>query len=372
MSRRFDYREYPPEIRKRLRKERGYKTKGFEKKRKKSSALKIILLIMLIILLLVGLCVGTLYYVGYKKAHSGELKFDPGDIGIKDGTAPVVHDSGRVIEYKGSTYYYNDDIVTIALLGVDKPDFGLENGDVGSAGQSDTLAVGAFDTKSGVSNIIVIPRDTMADVNIYDVNGAYLDIKKQQICVSYAYGDGKEKSCENTLTSIQRLLLGLPVQYYAAVDLNGIPALNDAVGGIDVTCLETIGQFKQGEKIHLKGKVAESYVRDRDKTVVNADSGRRDRQKQYMELYADKVISNAKKNISSVGTLYNQAQHYAITNMSLDFATYMVSNAIVSDYKLSGFVTVPGKYSMGEQYAEYNVDEEALLEMILNIFYTKK
>ena len=48
-----------------------------------------------------------------------------------------------------------------------------------------------------------------------------------QLCLSYAYGDGKAKSAENTANSISRILYVVPITKYFALDLNGIAHLND-------------------------------------------------------------------------------------------------------------------------------------------------
>lgn len=78
-----------------------------------------------------------------------------------------------------------------------------------------------------------------------------LGTEKQQICLSYSYGDGKESSCENTVNSVQRLFYNIPINTYFSLDLDGISALNDSVGGVDVVSPETIGEFVEEKAITL-------------------------------------------------------------------------------------------------------------------------
>lgn len=39
----------------------------------------------------------------------------------------------------------------------------------------------------------------MANVKTYDENGKYSGRKLRQLCLAYAYGDGKAKSCKNAV-----------------------------------------------------------------------------------------------------------------------------------------------------------------------------
>lgn len=86
-----------------------------------------------------------------------------------------------------------------------------------------------------------------------------------QLCLSYAYGDGKAKSAENTANSISRILYDVPITKYFALDLNGIAPINDSIGGVTVDSLydfKDIG-IKKGDKIKLTGDMTEKYVRQR-------------------------------------------------------------------------------------------------------------
>lgn len=369
MFSRFKYTEYPKEVRKNLI--ARDKAKKQKKRTKKKS--RIVLVVLLAILLAVAAALLLLMKKSRDSIHTdNDIVIETGNIGIADGTAPVIYNSGRQIVYKGQTYTYNENIVSAAFLGIDRENLGTDSGIIGTGGQADTIAVALYDTSNGKVRFIVIPRDTMVDVNNYDIAGGYLDIKKEQICMAYAYGDGKKTSCENTLRSINRLLMGIPVDYYIAMDLNGIPALNDAIGGVTLTCIETEGRFTQGETITLTGSDADAYVRDRDMSKLDSDTPRRARQKQYAECFIEKASGQIKKNFSLVAKLYSLAMKYVVTDLSLDKTTYIASTAVKNGITVEDFKTVPGEYTAGEKYAEYNADETALFEIILDLFYVKQ
>ena len=80
----------------------------------------------------------------------------------------------------------------------------------------------------------MIPRDTMTEIPITNENGDP-DTKITQLTIAYAYGDGREGSCENTVWSVEKLLSGFSIDNYLAVDTTVVAKLNDAVGGVTVT-----------------------------------------------------------------------------------------------------------------------------------------
>ena len=128
-------------------------------------------------------------------------------------------------------------------------------------GQADAIVMMAMDFDKNKTSMIAIPRDTITDVAVYSVGGSYAGMRKQQLCLAYAYGDGKESSCENMVASVRRIFYNIPISTYFALDLDGISELNDAVGGVDVISPETIEQFVEGEEYHLVGDEAETFVR---------------------------------------------------------------------------------------------------------------
>ena len=89
-------------------------------------------------------------------------------------------------------------------------------------------------------SIITVNRNTMAPVDVYDEDGIYMGQYVKQITLQHGYGDGKELSCERTVTAVSRLFHNLPINGYVAINMDAIPALNDAVGGVPVTVLASM------------------------------------------------------------------------------------------------------------------------------------
>lgn len=290
-------------------------------------------------------------------------------------------DYQEVIEYNGNKYVYNEDIVSIAFLGVDKRDLGLDDNAVGTAGQSDADIVLTINTKTGKAKAIAVPRDTMVDIDLYSESGIFLRSENMQLCLSYAYGDGKTKSAENTTTSISRILYDVPITKYFALDLNGIKPINDAMGGVTVDSLYDFPNLgiKKGDSVKLTGDLTETYVRQRDMDTVNASLNRTARQVQYIKAFAAQVIPAVTQDFSVVSKLYETASKYSTTNLSLSNVTYLASLMLSKGITNFDTVTIEGTMKESDKkdyadfvYAEFYPDEDKLMQLVLDTFYTKQ
>ncbi len=367
------YSEYPREFRKNnIRKDKELRIRRKKKRRKIAITVISILLVLLI-------SAGS--FIAYKWKKGRDLLFENTvsidseniDKAFSDEKyKPVLSDFGSTIEYNGKTYKYNPNVVSVAFIGIDKSEFGLRGEAVGTGGQADVIVVAAYDTVAEIVKFLVVPRDLMVDVNLYDIEGGYVGVKNTQICLSYAYGDGKDLSCRNVIDSIGRVMFNIPIKYYVSMQLDGISSLNDAVGGVTLKSIETFEDFEKGKTYTLWGRNAEAYVRSRNIELLDSDSYRRARQKQYFKAFADKIISNTKSDITFLGKFYKEASKYTVTNISSDEAVYLASLAITSNIALDDFTTVPGDYFKGEQYAEFQADYAALFETVLDIYYTEQ
>ena len=119
-----------------------------------------------------------------------------------------------------------------------------ETKELGLAGQSDGIFLIAQDTARHTLKILMSPRDTMTEMPITNKERTLHDTKITQLTMAYAYGDGREGSCENMVESVQKLLCGFTIDQYMAVDTTVVAQLNDAVGGVTVT-IPTDGMEKK-------------------------------------------------------------------------------------------------------------------------------
>ena len=338
-------------------------SRRFNRRRKIKRILIALVSIPLALIVIAASVFGVLNVVGKR-----QIQKDSG--GVQTNPFSVTYDEGKTVEYNGQTYVLNENIVTVAAIGLDRESFGLKDDKIGTAGQADFILIVTMDLKSGLVSPIMIPRDTMVDVDQYTVDGQYVGVENMQICLSFAYGDGGETSSRNVLTSAQRVLYGVPVHLYGVLDLEGIPALNDAIGGVSVTLQEDFGGSYAGDRITLHGDQAEEFVRSRDTSRMDSDAPRRARQIQYVRAYTDKVTHAAIRDLGVIRKLYNTAMQYAFTNVSLSKVTYIATTLLSKGVSVGEVQTLAGTLRAGDPYAEYILDEKSAFETVLNVFYT--
>ena len=287
-----------------------------------------------------------------------------------DNLGADVQDKGQYIVYKGQTYKFNNNITSLLFMGVDKREM-QEIETPGLGGQSDVNVLMAMDFKKRTTTMFAIPRDIITDVAIYTVGGTYDGMEKMQLCLAYSYGDGKHKSCENLMASVRRMFYNVPINSYFALDLDGIAAVNDAIGGVDVTSPETIEAFVQGENYHLTGSQAESFVRTRSHESADANIMRMQRQEVYAKSFMNTVLSKTKRDLGVPVSLFNSTSPYSCTNLNPAKITVLAKEAVTGGMSFD-IEMLKGKSEMlDETHAKYTVDEEAFFEQFLSVYYEK-
>lgn len=278
---------------------------------------------------------------------------------------------GTTIVYQGRTYELNRNLATILFLGIDHKIQEAEM--VGLGGQSDVILLIAMDTKTGKTRILNISRDTYAEVEAYAADGVYMGTKPLQITTAFAYGNGKETSCENAVRSVSRLLYNLPIRSYLALDMNGIQAANEAVGHVTVNALDDIEmtdgtKFKKGDPIELQGRWLDRYLRTRSKEVVDANAKRMERQVQYVQAFSKLVVEKSKASISFPVDLFSALAPYMVTNLDIPDVTFLSSTFLShgAEFTLRG---ITGTYGVLNSTAVLYPDELDLFEAVLELFY---
>lgn len=373
-----------------LREEQLKNMAQYEKKRRRIrkiiSVLATWLLALVVLAAVLVIIVAVLRAVGAKNLKKGATSVRPvfeeenteasGDTAQTDATEEedeVIWEEGWV-RHNGKIYEYNENILTFLVLGIDKNEEVSESKDEVSGGQSDGLFLVVANPDEKDIKIIAINRDTMTDVVMY----GYGDdpIPKTilaQITVQHGFGDGKEKSCELTVDAVSKLFYSLPIHGYMSINMAGIPILNDAVGGVDVTILEDLPkvhkEWIKGTEVHLQGMDSYWYTKYRDHTVFDTARGRLARQKQYLTAFIQKAVAETKKDITFPIGLYKKLSKYMVTDITTDEVTYLVGELL--DYHFDGdaIYTMEGETRMGEKHEEFYPDKEALKNLIIEIFY---
>lgn len=333
----------------------------------------LLLILLLVIVFLAAEMVG-------RKAMTGQTD-ETIEVTAPEIEDVVVEDDGEYITYKGERYRFNENITSVLCMGVDNEEAVADDIEIGTSGQADMLMLAIMDTESGAVNLWNISRDSMTEVDVYNVDGQYVRTEEMQACLAFAYGDGKESSCENTVRAVSRLLYGMPIQSYAVINLDAIRPLNDAVGGVEVTIHEgdiLPARFKAGTTVLLQGDDVEAYVRSRRTEMpdepIDTNNNRMARQRQYMMNFIQKALQMTKQDITTPAKLFRIAleDDNMITNLNVSKVAYLTTIFSKVNFTEESFKTVPGEVVAGEPYAEYHVDDEALYQMIVDTFYVKE
>lgn len=346
----------------------GVRVKRGRRKKKKKSKLKIVVISVFSLLL-----IGVLSVIAFILIGRSSLIGNNGDfIKVPEINSIKKEDNDRTITYKGVKYKYNEDTTSILLLGIDKDIESSEEGVSGTGGQADFVVLAVTDINTGKTNIINIPRDTITDVKVFSPKGVHVETKKQQVCLSYAYGDGGIKSCENTLKSVSELFYGVNINSYMAIDMNAIEILNETVGGVELTSLETFGSFTEGEKVKLDASNVMNYVRYRDVEELDSSLSRTKRQKQYLEAFSKKAVQETKKNIMLPLDVYGEIADYMVTDINTSKVMFLVSNTVLKGIDTAGITVLQGEVKEGkDKKAEFYPNEDKLFETFLNAYYEK-
>lgn len=343
-------------------------SKKSSRRRKKKKLKKILLIVgvVLLSLILIALsAVAVMYYTGKNEMKPEKVKLNT------PASVDSVED-GQYVYYKGAKYRYKSDIVNMLFMGIDENNYVLPKGAIGSNGSADMIALAAIDKNESKVTIINIPRDIMTDVKAYSLTGGYSGVKKMQIALSYAYGDGKDTSCVNTMTAVRSLFYNVPISSYFSLQMEGVADLNDSIGGVDVTCPSSVGPFVKGEKYHLEGSDALLFVRKRDMDSADANLKRNDRQKVYLKSFISKFVKQTKKDIGVPIRVFNATAPYSCTNLNPNRVTYLATEYILNrDMKVyMKSVPVTAKVNSNKN-AENYVKEDQFFELFLSVFYEK-
>ena len=323
---------------------------------------------------------GLLVYGEQAGAYAGEALNSGGqtirivdDAEVPSGEEENViirRDNGKTWVYRGHTYVLNENLATVLFLGVDHS---LNGEDDLESIQADVLLLIGIDTVTGRSTVLNLSRDTYAQVDVYTAGGSFLETRYEQLALAYAYQSGLE-SCQNTKAAVSRLLYGLPISSVIALDMEGIQAANEAVGGVKVKSLvdyisnDRSVVLREGETVELHGKALDYYIRNRSHYSLDANAARMARQKQYVTEFSKTVVNKSKQNLTFPVEIFSSLSDYMVTDLGLPDVTFLstcfLENGANFDYR-----TIDGTYERSGANAVFYPDDVDLFEAVLQVFY---
>lgn len=276
----------------------------------------------------------------------------------------------KTITRDGVAYFPRQDITVLMLLGIDQTGPMEDSGSYRNGGAADVVMLAIFDEKAEEYSILYLNRDTMLEMPVLGLGGKKAGTYYGQLALSHSYGSGLEDSCENVRETVSNFLYGLYIDHYLSMNMDAIGILNDAVGGVTVTVTEDFSAVDPTIKMGtmtLNADQAVHYLRSRKDIGNELNLGRMERQKAYMTSFAEAV---GKMDDSVLMDAYDRMAPYSVTDCTAQSLTGLLDR--FGSYTLKQIHTLPGENTLGEEFMEYYVDEEALDARILELFYAPK
>lgn len=283
--------------------------------------------------------------------------------------------SNIVLEHEGEKYYYRQNEITNYLL------IGLDNNDVNQVtvyqkgGQADFLVVVSIDRVNRTITPIMLDRDTMTEVQTYGIFGDPSGTKVMQLCLAQSYAPMKGYGSTNTVKSVEKLLYGIKIDHYVALDIDAISVLNDAVGGVEVTLQDDFSMYDpemvMGETIRLEGKQAEFFVRGRMTVADGTNLCRMIRQKEYITSFIEQFRKASEEDPNKLVEILDKISQYMDTDASRD--TLIHDAGAYEDYSWKTMKSLEGTHTIDEhRFAEFWVESGSLKKLVLDTWFMKE
>lgn len=327
---------------------------------------KIFMILWMILIGAAAICGGGYYLLRQTKPSSGYKK-------AAQELRTQENEDLDIVQHKGTEYKYNDHLSNYLFMGIDTREAVDTYDSQQDAGQADAIFLVSMDRVSQQIKVLFIPRDSMTRIEVFNPAGKSLGKTTDHINIQYAYGDGRQQSCELMKTAVSDLLEDLPIQGYCSMNMDGIPVITDFVGGVELTVPDSSladvnKDFVEGADVTITGENAEQFVRYRDTDQTQSALVRQERQKVYLQALIEKAQAKTAEDAGFVVELYESIKSYTVTNMGTDIFAKLLAASKNGNLETQ---TVPGEGTQGENFDEYHIDKEALSDLIISMFYEK-
>jgi LCP family protein required for cell wall assembly len=268
------------------------------------------------------------------------------------GEARPLADSSRVVA--GLETELDPPWVTILLLGSDE-------GPRQAGDRTDTMIVTAIQRRTGRAVLLGIPRNLVG----VPVRARWRYHEPLNWLYQYAnrrpqlFPGARDPGATALKQAISRLL-GIRIDYYAMVDLNGFVKMVDALGGVRIHVKERIVDevtrpawretkpridVYPGRTYRFTGRTALAYVRSRK---ASSDYRRMARQRCFVSALADQL--DVKSVLRNFGSLAEAVESSVRTDVPLDRAPDLTRLAAGVDTRLTITETFGPDYFAGRRY----------------------
>ena len=333
-----------------------------KKKKNKVKPLVVLAIVVVVAIAIVGVTLAA--------ANPNKKDFSPKQ--TEGNTKPNEEDFGSRLVYNGKEYRRNPDISTLLFIGVDQESDEqwdqfeeAAEGVIGNSGRSDTIILFIMNDATKETQMLLVSRDTITDVDVYDQKGDFKYSGPMQITLQYAFGDSPTKSLFLTKRTVGELLYNIRIDGALSLTMDGIRDVVDRLGGITLTMPEDYSyideRYTEGATVTLNGTEMEHFIRYRgDETGSN--EARVARQSWLIGAVFKEL--KAKGAMTFIQEIIDSHPEYITSDCDAELLKTL-SRYQMTDEKYK----VPGEVVAGDLHDEFYVDEEALKELIINLLY---
>lgn len=316
------------------------------------------------------LCIVVLSAGGFFLLHSQK---EQSRLHVTAGNSVDMKGGYRTITWKDKEYQYNSLITTILYAGLDSTDPLKASETYSNKARADSISVVILDKKKKKMSILALNRDTMTEIRRYTRTGEDMGTYVSHLGYAYSYGDGGEVSCEDLKEAVEKLL-GISIDEYAVTNQSSITSINDLVGGVTVTVpnddlAAMYPELKKGAVVTLDDSNVKDFLQHRDTAADFSNEGRIERQQAYVTAYVDllknRLASEPDQLWQEIGQMNDYLQTSITKNKYLSLAR-LLENVSFTD---ADYYRPTGKDSAGELHDEFYVDEDALRQLVIDLFY---
>jgi polyisoprenyl-teichoic acid--peptidoglycan teichoic acid transferase len=235
----------------------------------------------------------------------------------------IVDTSPPIISADALRPWQGTEPVTILVLGVD------QRCDEDGPTHTDTLMVATIDPVAKTVSILSIPRDLWVKIPGFEVD---------RINQAHYYGQAFEYPGGGPALAVETVesLLGLPIDYYVAINFDAFIQIIDQIGGIEIDVPESIEDptypdrcygydpfFLEAGQQHLDGESALKYARTR--ATFGGDVDRATRQQAVVLAVRERILKldMVPQLIRQAPLLWQTLQDNVRTNFALDKAVQL-------------------------------------------------
>ena len=313
-------------------------------------------IIVLLVVLVCVLAVGTWYF---RKQHSEKVSATEGQTETQQSetTDELERLLWNKIKLNGKKYKYSTDYETYLFMGTD------------GSGK-------IVNRKEQTYAFLQLNRDTMTEINLIGRNGKGMATADMQLCTAHWYGGTPEESCENTVKAVSRMLGGVKINGYYAINMEDIGKLNHAIGGVTVTIDSDFGDvdptLKKGETVTLSDEQAYNFLRYRQGIDDSENTSRMKRHRQYMQAFMAKLKEKMHDDPSIGAEIYEQMSEVAVTDMSggvlTDILTDMQQATDRGTFELEGTTKLGQHLDDGLEHTEFYLDKIAIVKTLKDLY----